>query len=354
MTVTVPHIEGQLNVGIDGDVPLASTRAIGVDNIHAEFALIPPQNFAVTLPEEVSDGAPSAGAGNIEKPFAEDIYTFTLAQAGNVQVDISDCSDSLSWVHYKLVSVSSEATVSEGWSCWSQMVEDMPAGDYQLSVTNPRDSGTYHLDIGLQPAAQSFALSLPKTVSNGDPTTGAGNLETTSSEDDYTFATTGASTVTLELSECASTLGSGVRYELIDTGDDHTIKTGTLSCGGYAAQLRNIIAGSYKLVVTNNGKKGTYELDIDAVEPQTFVSALPFAISDGVPSAGAGNLETGGSEDVYTFTTTATGNLQIDISDCDRSLSGLGALQRDRHGHQRQRQPRLVVLEPDGQQPSGG
>jgi hypothetical protein len=124
----------------------------------------------------------------------------------------------------------------------------------------------------------------------------------------------------LEVSECASTLGSGVRYELIDAGDDHTIKTGTLSCG-HTVQDRGVPAGDYKLVVTSNGKKGTYKLKLEASPKETFALTLPFTVSGGVPSAGAGNLETGGSEDVYTFTTTAAGNLQIDISDCDGSLA---------------------------------
>jgi hypothetical protein len=250
------------------------------------------------------------------------VYTFTTTVAGNLQIDISDCASSLAgWVHYNLINVSTSDSVSQGWSCWSQMINSLPAGDYRLVINNGGRTGTYHLAAGLQPAAQSFVLSLPKTVSDGDPQSGAGNLETTSSEDDYTFATTVKTTVQLDLSECASSLGNLVYYKLTDTGDDHQVASNTLSCG-YGAQLRDIPAGNYKLAIEAFGHKGSYQLQVDAVAPQTFASALPIEVSDGVPSAGAGNLETGASEDVYTFTTTATHNVQIDISDCASSLAG--------------------------------
>jgi hypothetical protein len=40
------------------------------------------------------------------------------------------------------------------------------------------------------------------------------------------------------------------------------------------------------------------------------------SISDGVPGAGAGNLETTASEDVYRFSTGSVGALQLDFSQC--------------------------------------
>ena len=212
------------------------------------------------------------------------------------------------------------------------MVSSLPAGDYRLVIDNGGRTGSYQLGVGLQPAAQSFALSLPRPCATAIPPPGRGILETTSSEDDSTFSTTGLATVTLS----SLSAPSMIHYDLIDTGDDHKLKTGTLSCG-HATQDRGAPAGSYKLVVTNNGKKGTYTLKLEASPKETFVSALPFAISDGVPSAGCGQFgdrRVGGR--LHVPTTTATGNLQIDISIAIAAPVGLGALQRDRHGHQRQ------------------
>jgi hypothetical protein len=41
-----------------------------------------------------------------------------------------------------------------------------------------------------------------------------------------------------------------------------------------------------------------------------------------VPAAGAGNLETTASEDVYELTTTALGGVQVSVSSCASSLLG--------------------------------
>jgi hypothetical protein len=56
-------------------------------------------------------------------------------------------------------------------------------------------------------------------------------------------------------------------------------------------------------------------------KPDVFDVALPLSASDGVPSTGAGNLETTSSEDVYRFATTAKAALRVEFSDCASSLS---------------------------------
>ena len=90
--------------------------------------------------------------------------------------------------------------------------------------------------------------------------------------------------------------------------------------------MRNIIAGSYKLVVTNNGKKGTYELRHRCGRAQTFVlRAAPRYLRWGAERGCGqfGDRRVGGRLHVHHH---GDWQLGIDISDCDRSLLGLGAL----------------------------
>lgn len=83
-----------------------------------------------------------------ETAASEDVYTFTTAALGDLQTDLSSCQSFLNHtVYYKLVNATSNATLSEGWSCWSQTINDLPAGDYRLTIINSGRTGTYHLDI---------------------------------------------------------------------------------------------------------------------------------------------------------------------------------------------------------------
>src|SRR4051794_34105980 len=54
--------------------------------------------------------------------------------------------------------------------------------------------------------------------------------------------------------------------------------------------------------------------------PQQFNVTLPAAISNGVPAAGAGDLETTASENVDKFTTAALAGVQVTAFSCVSSL----------------------------------
>jgi uncharacterized protein YdeI (BOF family) len=316
ITFTVAHHDGQLNVGVAADAPIGSDRALGVDDLSASLTLEPPQQFGVSLPASVSDGSPASGAGNIEDPSGQDDYSFTTTVAGDVQLDLSDCASSLNgWVYFTLQNTTTNDVLSEGWSCWSHTIKDVPSGSYRLSITNGGHTGTYRLGIGLRPAPESFAVSLPTAVSDGVPSAGAGNLETTSSEDGYTFTTAHKGALELSPSDCDTALSGALDYALTDTATDDLIANGTVHCDS-GRRLRGLPAGDYRLAITRNGRHGAYTLGLSSVAPQAFAVSLPLDASNGSPTTGMGNLETRASEDDYTFTTAAEGNVVVDLSSC--------------------------------------
>jgi uncharacterized protein YdeI (BOF family) len=194
----------------------------------------------------------------------------------------------------------------------------VPAGDYRLTVSDRYGPGTYKLGVGLQPAPQVFAVSLPATVSDGDPAAGAGNLETTSSEDDYTFTTTNTGPLGIEVSDCDSGLSNSVHYVVTTAATAAVLGQGDVDCGSSSgAQLQDVPPGNYQVAITNNSRKGAYKLRIAAPQPQGFSTTLPIAVTSAdSPWSGAGRIEFPTSEDRYEFTTTTSGNIQIDISNC--------------------------------------
>ncbi len=58
------------------------------------------------------------------------------------------------------------------------------------------------------------------------------------------------------------------------------------------------------------------QLNMPVVPPQEFQTSVPFSVSDGVPAAGAGNLETVVSADQYRFTLAQPGAIYIDVREC--------------------------------------
>jgi hypothetical protein len=110
----------------------------------------------------------------------------------------------------------------------------------------------------VQPPPSTFNITLPASISNGVPATGAGNLETTSSEDDFTFTTTSTSSVKLGFSGYSSSL-TFVNWALIDTSSGSTVKSG-LTCSSQT--VNGVPAGQYRLALTRNGYTGTYKLSL--------------------------------------------------------------------------------------------
>jgi hypothetical protein len=140
------------------------------------------------------------------------------------------------------------------------LIANVPAGDYRLAVTRNGRTGTYKLAIAVQPPADAFDVSLPVSISNGVPGAGAGNLETTSSEDDYTFTTTVAGGVQLGFSGCSSPMAF-VNWALVSVATGTTVKSG-LTCSSQL--ITNLPAARYRLTVNRNGYVGTYSVAIKA------------------------------------------------------------------------------------------
>jgi uncharacterized protein YdeI (BOF family) len=304
-----------------GHYHVAVTRNGFAGTYNVAIGLVPaPDVFNVTLPLSASNGVPAPGAGNLETTSSEDDYVFSTTSAGSVQVDLSGCGGSLGYyVDWKLVDAQSGSTLFSTSACTSKLVMSVRAGQYKLVVSRSGKTGTYNLGLLVQPPAQAFDVSLPVAVSNGSPAAGAGNLETTASEDDYLFTTSADGAIEVDLGGCGGSLGYYVDWKLVNRQSGATLYS-TSACA--SKLVTNVPAGQYEVVVTRNGASGTYNLGLVVQPPaQVFDVSLPATISNGSPSTGAGNLETTASEDDYRFTTAASGALTVAFSNCS---SGLG------------------------------
>jgi hypothetical protein len=110
---------------------------------------VPPQTFNVTLPASISNGVPSAGAGNVETAVSEDVYRFSTPSPGSVRLAFSTCSSTLGTVAWKLLNATTGATVAaNASSCGTTTVPNVPAGSYKVSVMGVSGkTGTYRLAV---------------------------------------------------------------------------------------------------------------------------------------------------------------------------------------------------------------
>ena len=302
-------------VAVSADIPYGPDVSFAVDNINVSLDIVPPQSFAVSLPASIANGQPTPGAGDLETAASEDDYTFTTAAADVLVVDFSNCSNSTT-VDWTLVNTDSGQIVESATNtCWHQETASLPPGDYELKVTPwGSNSLTYNLDLFEKPAPQVFDVSLPVLISNGQPSTGAGDLETTASEDDYDFTTSSTESLVFDFSNCTGYAGA-VNWTLVDVNSGSTVSSKNSDCGHDV--LSEVPAGSYQLEITQDGYVTTYALNLyTQPTPQSFPLFLPATVEPGVPASGAGDLESDTSEDDYYFELGDAGSLVLDVTDC--------------------------------------
>ncbi|MFN2137841.1 MAG: hypothetical protein ACK2UK_17935 [Candidatus Promineifilaceae bacterium] len=141
-----------------------------------------------------------------------------------------------------------------------------------------------------------FQISYGDTVSDGVPGPGAGNIESGGSQDAYEFEGSANDDVIID-----SLVGSSGQFRWLLEAPD-----GAVLFDSFNVDRRIILpqTGTYTLSVrgSNASTTGVYSFSLLLVPvPQEFSISIGDTVSDGVPAAGAGNLETPGAADVYTF-----------------------------------------------------
>lgn len=251
--------------------------------------------FTINFGDTVSDGVPGPGAGNIEAPGEVDVYNFD-AVAGQQAI--------FNWLSGSNVLFGWRLQAPDGAALFDSFLRDwqlpLPqSGTYTLTVdaNNGNSTGLYSFQLLEAPVPQQFTINIGDTVSEDIPAAGAGNLEAPGAVDVYRFdGLTGQEVIFDWLSGSNVLLGWQLQAPdgavLFDTVlQDH--------------QLSLLQSGVYTLNVDGNGVDdfGLYSFRLLGVAPapQHFAIAFGDTVSDGVPAAGAGNLEAPGAIDVYTF-----------------------------------------------------
>ncbi|WP_189172345.1 VWD domain-containing protein, partial [Pilimelia anulata] len=288
------------------DPNAAALNASGNMSVNFEQAQLPTNVFpgqVTTDPATGSFAGPFSGQGNYrlhastQSPHLRGEVTFDVVAVGTwtgsqtvkLQVDRSQ-----TWSHTFTASdtPSRSGTLANGQPFavypvtvpFDHVEEQIEALWSATNVNGVLDQGfgidnvALHLDL-VPP--QVFDITVPAAVSNGNPGTGAGNLETRAAVDIYRFSLAENAAIYVHMAGCA---GNTLSWKLINS-DGAAAASG--SCAD--AEVRNLTPGNYQLKVT----PGTNSVG-------TYSASLQF-----IPDMATGALTAGGP--TSTLTTTAPG-----------------------------------------------
>ncbi|HTL85508.1 MAG TPA: hypothetical protein VL856_10010 [Acidimicrobiia bacterium] len=321
-------------------------RAVGAPNMGTYsikiWTVAAPDEYSLTLPapKQVTripedtvppvPAVPGATAGTLDAIGSSDVYKFHVNAPGQ-RAYLKFVSATQNTFDWQLRGPDGDFVTSEnGWdfNTWLHDLGDTTfqnAGDYLLTIFDPAaNAGDYKLEIwGLAPA-KAFDIAIGDTVDDGtlngvtnSPTTdGIGRIETIGDLDTYTFHADAGELVYIEN---ISNNNEAWDVRMVDGFRMPSEDSAYFFVHSEGGRYRMRRSGTYSIAVTKNltgSVSGAYKFKLWHVdEPDPFDVALPFAVPSSSLGARAGNLETPGARDAYTFTGTAGEKIALNQND---------------------------------------
>ena len=260
--------------------------------------------FTIKVGDKITDGAPGPGAGIIETPYNQDVYTFNAAPRQRVYFRQLRHSTGMSYIKWRLTDADGGEVFNTCLGCSEPGVQILTkGGSYTLTVggSNDPSTGTYELQLFAVAAPSQFSIKIGDTIKEAVPGAGAGVIESPGAEDVYSFNAAPRQSVYFRVWEHSTGL-SYIKWKLIDDNGMELFDS-CLGCSEPGAQSL-ARGGPYTLTVGNqkDPSTGTYRLQLSSIPPpDRFQIKIGDKIKPGIPGAGAGRIEVPGAEDVYQF-----------------------------------------------------
>ncbi len=261
----------------------------------------PPDEFAIAIGDIIKDGQPSSGAGRIEIPGNRNRYTFTATPNQRVYFDDRDASRS-GYFYWGLYDSSGTRIFEDTINGNDPGVHDLEKGGTYTIITwsYVNTAGTYEFQLRSIPPDE-FTINIGDIVSNGQPGTGAGNIELPGNRNRYTFTATPNQRVYFDDRDASR---SGYFYWGLYDSDGTRIFEDTIN--GNDPGVHELKKGGEYTIITWSyvNTAGTYQFQLRSNPPDEFTINIGTTVKDGEPGPGAGKIEAAGNFDVYHFTVT--------------------------------------------------
>ena len=230
------------------------------------FNVPPPNQYAIKIGDAIKDNVPGPGAGVIETPGAEDIYTFSAAPRQKVYFRMLEHSNGMAQIKWRLTDGNGMEVFDTCLGCTEPGVQTLvTGGNYKLAVGNRQNpsTGTYRLQLYNVPLAKQFAIRIGDKVKPGVPGAGAGVIDTPGVQSVYTFTAAPGQKVYFHMLE----YGRGMEQIFWRLVDDNGMEVFNTCFGCSEPGVQTLTrGGSYTLTVGHNTNPATgdYALEIGA------------------------------------------------------------------------------------------
>ena len=279
--------------------------------------------FSIKIGDKIADGVPGAGAGIIETPYGQDVYVFKAAPRQRVYFRLLGRSTGMDYINWKLTDADGTEVFNTCLGCSEPGVRALTkGGTYTLTIGNDKNpaTGTYQIQLFDVPPPNQFSIKIGDQIKEDVPGPGAGIIESPGAQDIYTFDARPRQKIYFRPWEHSAGM-SYIKWQLTDS-DGMVVFDTCLGCGEPGVQTLTK-GGTYSLAVghESNPATGTYRLQLyDVPLSKQFSIKLGDRIRPGMPAAGAGTIETPGTEDVYVFSATAGQKVSFRITERSKGM----------------------------------
>ena len=240
----------------------SSNQASGTYRIKL-WELPPPDTFEITIGDKISNGAPGEGAGFIEVPGANDIYTFAADPGQIVYFQIVQPPQTSDVIYWRLTDQVDQKIFDTCLQCGDPGVITLEqGGTYTILVGNQSGAatGTYTFRIWEVAPPDTFTINIGDEIARDIPGTGAGNIESPGAQDIYNFTLTESQSLAFQVKQPPQT-NDTIYWRLVDEQGNEIFNT-CLQCGDQGPFT--LEAGAYSIIVGNQNEPGTgtYQLAV--------------------------------------------------------------------------------------------
>lgn len=290
-------------------VKVGSTNPNYTGNYSFRLWAIPPdQVFPIQIGDSITNGVSAAGSGSLETPGAQDIYTFpaTAGQAAFFREN-SFSAAFKGYLQWELKGPTGQRVFVDYINSGDKGRVSFPeTGTYTLTVwcglNDVTCVGPYSFSILPIPTDTVIPIQVGQVVSENTPAAGAGRIEVPGAEDHYTFQGSAGQSLFFDVLSVDSSLGGYLEWTLTAPGGTQVFKAWFNSdVGRKTLPESGTYTLRFRVTHTDPALLGKYSFTISPLEDSAFAVTLGQPVTNGVPGQGAGQIETAGGQDLYTF-----------------------------------------------------
>jgi serine/threonine protein kinase len=224
----------------------------------------PPDEFELSFDQQISRGSPGEGAGYIESPGAQDVYTLTAEAGQDAYFQVTRQPQTSDAIYWRIEDEAGNIVFNTCLQCGDPGLQTLESGGtYTITVdsANSHGVGAYEFKVWSVPPHDVFEIQIGSTVSRDNPGPGAGNIEAPGAHDIYTFTANAGQTVLFQVLKIPNT-GTSIYWRLEDEAQNEIFNT-CVDCSE-SQSITFEQDGTYTIIVGSETSPGlgTYEFQL--------------------------------------------------------------------------------------------